>query len=252
VFVNAQIKTVSFKDGTEIEYEILENNCDNAVRGAVKICFGSAGLSYEYVNPKLFMVEVGVGDGIYGHGIIAFAKKDKEKESRVALRSISTGANSTTNYVIDGVKRIRSSFFGIHAGAKKFFEVFWPHHGVAIYGGLGHYTTEHLKYFVKEKASGKSNKVNSTVRRGVFIDYYFLPNYSSSESVYDPVAKYSSEVRTVSKKNGIGITWQSTSFKSMKGKKGFGGCYSLGIGKIFGTEKGSGGYIYSFGIGLAF
>ncbi len=246
----AQVKSVSFNDGSQMEYEVLERTTDNARTGAVRIGIGTMGLNYQYVNPQKFEANAGVSlDGFYGSALIGLGGKDKEIDYTLTLKSVASGANSTTHYVVKGERIMKTSFVGLHVGFKKYFELFWPNLGVSVSGGLGHFMTQHVKYFVKEKTSGKSSKMNITRRRGIYGDVLLFPAYSTTTFPYDPVTGTSVETVTKSKQFGAMINWEGTSFASKKGKKGAGLCTAFGIGKVFGGSK---EILFNFGIGIAF
>lgn len=245
----AQMKSVSFNDGSQMEYEILERNTDNARTGAVRIAFGTLGLNYQYVNPRKFEANAGISlDGVYGSALIGFGAKDKDVDYTLTLKSVATGANSSTNYVVKGEKITKTSFFGIHVGAKKYFEIFWPSLGMSVSGGFGHFMTQHVKYFVKEKTTGKSSKINITRRRGVYLDGMLFPSYKTTTNGYDANGN-SVTTNTYTKQFGAMINWEGSYFASKKGKKGAGLCTAFGIGKVFG---GAGNILFNFGVGVAF
>jgi hypothetical protein len=259
----AQLKNVEFKDGTKIQYEVVENNTDNAKKGVLKIGFGSIGIGYQYSNPDKFEVSAGVSlfSGAYAGVLYSLYKYKKEKNVDLPVKEIS-GAKTTTTYMISGEKIINSNFIGLHAGARYFsgkvyskslirlvtdvlYETnMFPYEGAAFFGGIGKFKTRRMKYFVNEVNNNNKSMRSYTKKSGIYADLMYYPA-SLKYNLYNPLTD---KVEPYNEFDKIGyLFYYDVSYVSSSriNKNGWGLCFQLGLG------KGPAGLIALLGFGIA-
>ncbi len=261
----AQVKSGVFKDGTEIQYEVIENTVKHASKSLIKIGLGTIGIGYQYVNPNKF--EISGSFSLFSGGqasvLYSLYKFNRERNISLKVKEIS-GYRKTTSYLIRGEKVINTNFIGVHLGARYFNEKIYlnsllrwltegagileksmfPYTGVAIMGGIGKFKTSRMKYSVTETKTNAKSMRSFTEKRGIYLDLMYYP--SIKYDLYNPLSDAIEPYDDYSKIGFLFLIDNSYISTLKEGRKGVGYCYQLGVG------KGPAGLIVLIGGGLAF
>jgi hypothetical protein len=241
---HAQLKTLSFGDGNIIDYEITERDTEKAKKSSFRIGLGSVGISYQYVNPQKFVLDLGVSmtGGATGGLLYSFYTYKKEKTKQISLKRVKT-SSTTVYYRSEDEKIIHSHFVGVHLGARYISKIINPYSAVAVAAGIGKFKTVHLKAFINDKKEGKNYRYSYTNRSGLNLDFLYFPvvNYeveNSDTGMPEKSTNYS--------KIGFLAMYELNGFSSKKDRHGAGIVFQAGAG------MGPVGFLGLLGLGVCF
>lgn len=244
VYMQAQMQTATFDDGTKVNFEVIENNPDKIKPGVMRIAFGTLGINYQYLKPKQMEINGGLGFDASVNGSILYAlvPYEKQKKGTLSLKSQYIGANTVKVYVIKDVGYTQYNFFGVHGGVKYTVPFIYQYGYLQTAIGVGHFKTKRLVYFVEDKATGKNSRISYTKRSGVYADFLFFPVYNEKSRS----SSSSSSAKATPSQIGAQIYFDGSVLRGTRKDKEFGLSWQFGVG--FGLNT----ILPIFGIGMAF
>lgn len=222
---SAQRQTATFDDGTKVDYEILTNKYKDSHHFSIYLGGNTLSTIYSYYlgasyRSDKFLINTNVNPFGYDtpksfnvNGVLFLKEFEKEKDSRLRVKSEYTGSNTKTVYYIKS-KMIKSTYIGPHLGYSAGFKLasdddstFFTQNEIAI--GVAIVFGRHTKYVVIDKGNSPT-KFMGTGQFATYLDLlYFTPSHNNSS---------------------IGGRLYFNAKNSFVGTRDFGFAYGLGVG----------------------
>ena len=225
-----QQNTAKFKDGTAIDYELVEKNPDNMNQFNISLL---SGLNFTYFKPNSFFVTAKYGIWRYGaEGLIFFKSFEQEKEKNYSIKSISTGYREITSYVIKPVVTVKT-YVGVHTGYYRLdYTNPWSMNiGILktneVFAGLGLSRMRFSKILVNY--GDKPTMLKATLQTNFYADILYFPGrkyFPNEEESIDPTLPEYSSVNEFSKEVGYRVYFDGKA--SIARTKDFGLTWKLG------------------------